>query len=54
MGDVLTFSPSSKFGEPVIFPDMEPSRFCFQFVMVGTPRGAAETILGGTWGVLGA
>mmetsp|Transcript_13564 Transcript_13564/g.18960 ORF Transcript_13564/g.18960 Transcript_13564/m.18960 type:complete len:255 (-) Transcript_13564:1644-2408(-) len=48
MGDVVTASPSPKFGEPKILPEIDPSRFCFHPVMVGTPRGAADAFCTGT------
>lgn len=39
MGLVVTLSPSEKFGDPLMTPAMEPSRFCFHFEMDGTPFG---------------
>eukprot|EP00957_Ditylum_brightwellii_P033104 2509568-Ditylum_brightwellii.AAC.1 len=46
MGDVVTASPSLKLGDPEIKPDIDPSRFCFHLLIVGTPLGAAETCCG--------
>mmetsp|Transcript_5123 Transcript_5123/g.7034 ORF Transcript_5123/g.7034 Transcript_5123/m.7034 type:complete len:137 (+) Transcript_5123:32-442(+) len=40
MGEVVTTSPSLKFGDPVIEPTIEPSLFCLHFLIVGTPLGA--------------
>ena len=42
---MVTTSRSLKFEEPDIFPDKDPSRFCFQLEIVGTPRGAESTFL---------
>mmetsp|Transcript_12873 Transcript_12873/g.16920 ORF Transcript_12873/g.16920 Transcript_12873/m.16920 type:complete len:256 (-) Transcript_12873:184-951(-) len=42
IGEVVTASPSPKLGESKILPEMDPSRFCFHPVIVGTPRGAAD------------
>ena len=36
-GEVVTVCPSLKLGDPVILPVIEPSSFCFQFSIVGTP-----------------
>ena len=38
--EVVTKSPSEKFGEPEILPLIDPSGFCFQLDMTGTPGGA--------------
>mmetsp|Transcript_21220 Transcript_21220/g.28231 ORF Transcript_21220/g.28231 Transcript_21220/m.28231 type:complete len:212 (-) Transcript_21220:127-762(-) len=42
IGDVVIASPLWKAEEPVINPDMEPSRFCLHFDIVGTPLGATD------------
>jgi len=48
MGEVDTASPSSKLGDPLIKPEIPPSRFCFQLDIIGTPRGALDAdFLGG-------
>lgn len=39
-GDVVTFSPLLKLGEPEMSPVIEPSAFCFHRLSVGTPFGA--------------
>lgn len=49
-GEVVTASPSAKFDDPVIFPVMDPSGFCFQLLIVGTPGGALEPAGTGTVG----
>jgi len=42
MGEVVMNSPSSKLGDPLMLPAMDPSLFCFHLEIVGTPRGAAD------------
>lgn len=48
IGDVVTFSPSSNWLEPVILPVTELSRFFVQRLRVGTPRGAFVAVGTGT------
>jgi len=42
MDEVVTASPSSNDGDPLITPEMLPSEFCFQLLTVGTPLGAFD------------
>jgi hypothetical protein len=50
IGDVVMDSPSPKVLEPKITPEMEPSRFCLQLEIAGTPLGAEATFFAGTLG----
>jgi len=54
IGEVVTASPSSKAGEPEMKPEIEPSRFCFQPEIVGTPLGATLTLAGAFTPLAGA
>ena len=45
IGEVVTASPSSNDGEPLMNPDTEPSRFSRHFEITGTPRGALLTFV---------
>ena len=54
IGEVVITSPSLKLGDPLILPEIDPSRFFFQLEIVGTPRGAEASFSGWTTGLDGA
>ena len=54
MGDVVTDSPSSNAGDPVMKPEIEPSRFCVHWFRVGTPLGATAATVFATFAGAGA
>ena len=54
-GEVVTTSPSLKFGDPEIFPEIDPLLFWRQSEITGTPWGGdAFFATGGAFGALGA